>query len=255
MGTMSNLYLDPSTLKDTGFAEQFAHFLTRTPTSYARDGYSSILKDRGIENRLLDSLVAGLPEGAIIAGGFMTGVLLEEKTAKDIDIFFTSAAAFAATVNLLLNPPKANGDDDEDGEMWAWSGYELKGGEDALKAVNSCRFLTFVHTKGKRPDIQLLRMVWYEDAAHVIDSFDLTIAQFAIEKEGVVTYRPSAFMDLSRKRLISHRIQFPASTLRRLIKYAHKGFYACPGSLATICEQIQGFQGTDPDVNKVVYVD
>jgi hypothetical protein len=244
------MHLDVSTIENTDFSERFAHFLARTSVGYVTDNVTTLLTDRGIENRLLDSLVAGLPQGAIIAGGFMTSVLLEEKTAKDIDLFFTSAAAFAETVNLLLNPPKQ----EEDGDLWAWQGYELKSGEDALKGVNSARYLTFVHSKGKRPDIQCLRMVWYTDAAHVIDSFDLTIAQFAIEAGGVVTYRPSAFLDLSRKRIVSHRIQFPASTLRRLIKYAHKGFYACPGSLAKICEEIQAFKG-EIDVNAVVYVD
>lgn len=249
------MYLDPSTVKDTDFAQRFAHFLTRTPTAYASDDIS-LLKDRGIENRLLDSLIAGLPEGAIIAGGFMTGVLLEESTAKDIDVFFTSAKAFCDTVNLLLNPPVGDDGKPEDSDIWAWHGYELKGDESVLEdpAINNCRFLTFVHKKGTRPDIQLLRMVWYEDASHVIDSFDLTIAQWAIQRGGVITYRPSAFLDLARKRIVSHRIQFPSSTLRRIIKYAHKGFYACPGSLAKICEQIQAFKGA-PDVNDVVYVD
>lgn len=244
------MHLDPTIIKDTDFAVKFAHFLTRTSVTYATDSYATLLTDRGVENRLLDSLVAGLPSGAIIAGGFMTSMLLEETTAKDIDVFFTSAAAFAETVNQLLSPPSK----DEDSELWAWTGYELKGGEDALKGINDCRYLTFVHTKGKRPDIQCLRMVWYTDAAHVIDSFDLTIAQWAIEKGGAITYRPSAFLDLARKRIVSHRIQFAASTLRRIIKYAHKGFYACPGSLATICEQIQAFKGP-ADANEVVYVD
>ena len=242
------MHLDLAAIKDTDFKQRFAHFLERTNVAYSRDDFA-LLTDRGIENRLLESLVAGLPEGAIIAGGFMTSVIMEEDKAKDIDIFFTSAASFVATVNLLLNPPEGEEDDD----MWAWRGYELKGGEDALKGVNQCRYLTFVHSKGKRPDIQLLRMVWYDSAEHVIDSFDLTIAQFACDKNGII-YRPTAFLDLARKRIISHRIQFAASTLRRIIKYAHKGFYACPGSLAKICEQIQQFRGP-ADANEVVYVD
>lgn len=248
------MHLDPSSIEDTDFKDRFAHFLTRTTVSYATDSIQNLLTDRGIENRLMDSLLAGLPDGAVIAGGFMTSVLLEEATAKDIDVFFLHKEAFAATVNLLLNPEEVpTKEDGEKDNLWAWRGYELKGGEDALNGVNNCRFLTFIHTKGTRPDIQLLRMVWYEDAEHVIDSFDLTIAQIALSKRGI-TYRPSGLMDLVRKRLVSHRVQFPASTLRRVVKYAHKGFYACPGSLAKICEQIQEFKG-DTDVNEVVYVD
>jgi hypothetical protein len=98
-----------------------------------------------------------------------------------------------------------------------------------------------------------MKMVWYEDASHVIDSFDFTISQFAFTNNSFV-YNGEAMMDLARKRLVLHRMQFPASTLRRLIKYASKGYYACPGSLINICEAIQTFNGS-PDVNEVVYVD
>ena len=76
------MYLDPSTVKDTDFAQRFAHFLTRTSVSYVTDNATTLLTDRGIENRLLDSLVLGLPPGAIIAGGFMTSALLEEEGGK-----------------------------------------------------------------------------------------------------------------------------------------------------------------------------
>lgn len=228
----------------TPFSERFAHFLTRTNTVYAASPLT-ILTNRGIENRLFDSLLAFIPEGAIIAGGFVTQVILEETNATDIDFFFTSEKAFRDTVDLIMNPP-------DDKEAWAWKGYKPK--DDAvydLDKLGNVRFITFVHPR--RPALQLLRMVWYEDATHVIDSFDLTVVQFGATGNTLV-YNPASWLDLSRKRLVLNRMQFPASTLRRLIKYAHKGFYACPGSLAHICEEIQRFQGPS-DVNDVVYVD
>lgn len=229
------------------FANRFAHFMTRTNTQYATAPLS-ILSDRGIENRLLENLHEFLPNGAILAGGFVTHVLLEESRAKDIDLFFTSEEAFREMIDFLEKTPefhKANG-------SWAYSGYKIKGGVmPDLNKLGETRFLVFEHPT--RPALQLLRMVWYESAAHVIDTFDLTIVQFAIDKNGL-TYNPASFLDLSRKRIVLHRMQFPASTLRRLIKYAEKGFYACPGSLVKICKEIQSFQG-EPDVNNVVYVD
>lgn len=232
---------------DTGapFAERFAHFLTRTATVYAKAPLS-LLSDRGIQNRLLENLVEYLPDGAIIGGGFLTQVILEEDNATDIDLFFTSEKAFRDTVALIQRPPK------EDTQAWAYSGYKPK--DDAvfdLDKLGNSRFITFVHPK--RPALQLLRMVWYDSPEHVIDSFDLTVVQFAADKSGL-TYNPVSFIDLSRKRLVLHRMQFCASTLRRLIKYAAKGFYACPGSLAHICQTIQDFKGP-MDANAVVYVD
>lgn len=231
----------------TQFAERFAHFLTRTSTVYA-SAPLSILKDRGIENRLLDNLIEHLPDGVIVAGGFLTSVLTEEDKSKDVDLFFTSEDAFRATVDLLTSSPDAH----KERGSWSLEGYTIKGGAmPDLNKLGEQRYLTFEHPS--RPALQLLRMVWYDSPEHVIDTFDLTIVQFAASRAGLV-YNPASFLDLSRKRIVLHRMQFPASTLRRVIKYAHKGYYACPGALAKICEEIQAFGGK-PDVNDVVYVD
>jgi hypothetical protein len=96
-------------------------------------------------------------------------------------------------------------------------------------------------------------MVWYDNAEHVIDSFDFTVIQFAFTNKEFV-FNGMSFMDLARKRLVLHRMQFPASTMRRLIKYTQKGYYACPGSLVTICQAIQDYKG-ESDIFNVVYVD
>lgn len=238
--------IEPAEPKRQSFAEQFAHFLTRTSTVYATSPLS-ILSDRGIENRLFDNLVENLPEGVVIAGGFLTHVILEEDNATDIDLFFTSEKAFRDTVALITRTRTK-----EDNADWAFAGYGWKDGNVLdLDKLGDMRFITFTHPK--RPALQLLRMVWYDSPEHVIDSFDWTIVQFASHKGGL-TYNPAAWLDLSRKRLVLNRMQFPASTLRRLIRYASKGFYACPGSLVRICEAIQQFKGP-PDVNDVVYLD
>lgn len=233
------------------FAQKFEHFMSRTPTQYSTAPLS-ILADRGIENRLFENLVQHLPAGAIIAGGFVTSVLLDEQTSKDIDIFFTSEKAFYDTVTFIHNAATISAQTQGDDKPWSFDGYTLKDADKIdLEKLGDTRFITFVHPK--RPALQLLRMVWYQDAAHVIDTFDLTAVQFAATKDGF-TFNPISFLDLSRKRIVLHRMQFPASTMRRIIKYSQKGFYACPGSLANICTEIQKYSG-QPDVNDVVYVD
>ena len=180
-----------------------------------------------------------LPDGAVIAGGFALNVIIEEKKSSDIDFFFLNEKAFDDTLALFLSPP-------EDGR-WAYNGYVLK--EESMQ--KGSRYVMLTHDT--LPAVQLLRMVWYDNPEHVIDSFDFTIAQFAFDNKSFY-FNGASMMDLARKRLILHRMQFPASTLRRLIKYASKGYYACPGSLVTICEAIKEFTG-DPDVAQVVYVD
>ena len=237
--------LNAADIQESEFAQKFAHFLTRTNTAYAVDNIS-LLTNRGIENRLLENLIEFLPKGVIIAGGFMTSIIESEKDSKDIDFFFTNAEAFCEFTNYILDQKKVKADG-----CWALEGYKLKEGC-SLGSVNAYRYLTFVHPT--RPELQLLKMVWYADATSCIDSFDLTVAQFAVEAGGVFTYNPLSFIDISRKRLVLHRLQFASSTLRRIIKYSKKGFYACPGSLANICQQIKDFKGPI-EANDIVYVD
>jgi len=40
--------------------------------------------------------------------------------------------------------------------------------------------------------------------------------------------------DLGRKRLAVHRITFPVSSMRRVLKYTRQGFYACNGALNSL---------------------
>ena len=246
--------------------EEKPAFLNRTQTQYWRGPINS-LKDRGIENRLLESLVYALPPGVIIAGGFMTAVMGENTDAQDVDLFFTNERAFIETYELLTS------NEDSDDEAWAIKGYSLdpkakevvagamkfktneQENESAELTLKNIRYLKFVHPK--RLPIQLIKLAWYTDAEHVIDSFDLTVAQFAVQitnsGEAELVANPISFIDLARKRLVLHRMQFPSSTLRRVIKYSKKGYYACPGSLATIAQSIAS--NIQNDDQQFVYID
>lgn len=244
-------------------------FMARTKTNFSSLPIKSVLEDRGLSNRLLDSLLYELPDGAFIGGGFLTTILREEKDANDIDFFFTSQESFKETFKLLIDINKEGVDYGYDEEAWAYKGYKLED-EKLLDSVNAyydpndilsfspldnVRFVKFVHPK--RPPIQLIKLAWYESPEHVIDTFDFTVVQFICDRENLY-FNPVSFLDLARKRLVLHRMQFPASTLRRLIKYTHKGFYCCPGSLITISEAINSTLNNPYYVsenNQIVYVD
>lgn len=232
------------------------NFLSRTDTTYAKLRLSA-LKERGIENALFNALIVHLPAGCYIAGGFMTSLLMDDKNAKDIDIFCGSEQAFKDICNLLIEPPEKKDDDsDEEKTMWAYRGYSTNTEIDKFNKENEAvRFLKFTHEGGKRPEIQVMKMSWYTDAEHVIDTFDLTIAQIATDGE-FIYLNPLTQFDLAKKRLVLHRMQFPASTIRRIIKYAAKGYYACPGSLVNISSHIQEWtQKLDIDEANFVYLD
>lgn len=250
--------------KNNPIPSELPQFLSRTNTKYATTP-NSILIDRGISNRLLDSLLEGLPYGAYIAGGFLTSIIQEDDKAGDIDLFFNSEEAFLATYKLFAEgaqkPPENLTDDPEvfkptpegNDKLWAFHGWKISDetipGQDAHKL----RFVKFVHPK--LPPVQLIKLVWYKNAEHVIDSFDLTIAQFATDGKNLV-FNPVSFLDVARKRIVLHRMQFPASTIRRIVKYTSKGYYACAGALSKIAMGIHESIRDNPDgVEKVVYVD
>lgn len=222
-------------------------FLSRTGVQYARLPFSQALIDRGLENNRLNQLAENLPKGAFVSGGFMNAVMLGQvEKASDIDLFFSSEEAFLKTYDMLCDPGKENGTS-------CLQGYKPEvDKETLLKISKELRFVKFKHEEF--PPIQLVKLVWYESAEHVIDSFDLTVVQFATDGEDLV-FNPIAMVDLARKRIVLHRMQFPTSTLRRLVKYAKKGFYACPGSLQRICLEVEKSIRENPGAEQFAYID
>lgn len=228
-------------------------FLKRTDTVYSKVPISA-LKERGIENRLFENLCENLPEGCYIAGGFMISLLQEDKNAKDIDIFCNSEESFKAVCNLLIQNKEES--ITEDDNKWSIKGYYTKNSIQEFNINNQdIRFLKFENIKSSRPEIQVMKMAFYPTPEHVIDTFDLTIAQICSDGESIYM-NPLTVLDLSKKKLVLHRMQFPASTIRRIIKYAGKGYYACPGSLVNISKNIQEWKGmSDIDEENFVYLD
>ena len=169
-------------------------FLEPSGTQYSRLPFGH-MEGRGIENQLLTSLASSMPDGTIIAGGFMTAVMGNNKDAQDIDLFFTGPDAFADAFNRLIDGGDSrtfqkNFDREE---HWAIEGYTLdKASRPSLvqqeaefgipggwTVSHDTRYVKFTHPT--RPPIQLIKLAWYKDAEHVIDSFDLTVAQFAYD--------------------------------------------------------------------------
>jgi len=272
-------WLPEEVCRETGLGRANPRFLARTDTVYARTPLVG-LDDRSAVSHYLNSLLEYLPEGVVIAGGFMSQLMEDMLMAKepsieistdtygnvreipsntprthlqqkDVDLFFTSERAFRETLDLCLNPPSDN-------NAWAWRNTEVDKKE--LKSLNgpgssAMRFINFKSTEKNKPSLQLIKLAWYESPEHVIDTFDFTCVQFATDGK-FLYFNPLSTFDLARKRLVLHRMQFPASTLRRLIKYGNRGFYACPGSLVKISEEmLKAKQEGAEDNEHFVYLD
>jgi hypothetical protein len=238
------------------FWSEAPRFLARTSTPYLKVPLLPTLADRGMDNPMLASLVKHLPEGCYIAGGFMMSVMLGKEHESDIDLFFNGPDAFLKALDLFENlPEKPEEGEDEYALLRGYKPTVKR--EEIMANSETMRFVKLTNTAKSKPPIQLIKLVWYESAEHTIDTFDITVAQFAADRESLV-FNPMATLDLARKRLVLHRMQFPASTLRRLVKYSAKGFWACPGALGRIATEIHAAIQEDPnapDLRNLVYVD
>jgi hypothetical protein len=92
----------------------------------------------------------------------------------------------------------------------------------------------------------------YASAAELLDSFDFTICQFAIDGDKVV-FPPLALHDLNRKRLVINEVTYGLATMRRFIKYTKQGYFACGGVmtdyLTRIVEHPESIQGLMPYID------
>lgn len=230
---------------------QMPHFFVKTGTPYYQAPIAEFQQRGYLKNRLFENLCEHLPEGVFIAGGFMRAMLAGNTTKGemaqgDIDFFFTTPKALENMMALLKDPPK---------DAWAYTGYTLATQENSFKHDHGKALRYILYKHAKYPSIQLIKLAYYDCPQDVIDAFDFTIVQFATDGKNIV-FSPMGLEDLHNQRLVLHRMQFPASTLRRTIKYAQKGYYACPGSLEKITQAIHDIIQQFPElVGAIVYVD
>jgi hypothetical protein len=207
---------------------------------------------RGVDDPMLKALQKRLPPGAWVAGGCFESLIRGEKP-KDYDIFFQNEEAFMETLQRLTVRKDVSGQFEEEDEVQEpATQYKVSNVNPEKMRTSSCRFVD-LHREGC-PKVQLIKTMWYPSLAHVLHSFDFTAAQIGMDKEGVVL-NPLAVLDISRKRLVLSRMTFPSSTLRRMIKYTQKGYYACPGSLQVIAQATADTLQKAPDAVGPVYVD
>lgn len=154
------------------------------------------------------------PEGPWLAGGALRRTLLGKEPQSNFDFFFRDVA-------------------------------QLQAFEDRIAASGLSKVRETEHHKhyrgllGEDPtprDIQMIRFAFYPDAAAVIDSFDFTICQFAFDGT-TLTVGDVSLWDLGRKRLAVHKITFPVSSMRRMLKYGQQGFNVCNGALQTLLRE------------------
>lgn len=155
-------------------------------------------------------VLSAVKQDAWCAGGAIRRTLIKHTLDSDFDFFFRDAEHLSAWESGL---PSTLSLVRETEHHKHWKGIV---GDSSLPV-----------------DIQAIRFRFYASAEEVIDSFDYTITQFALDKTELVT-TPEALWDLGRKKLAIHKVTYPVATMRRMLKYTQQGFTACGGCMAQL---------------------
>ncbi|WP_041544377.1 MULTISPECIES: hypothetical protein [Chelativorans] len=178
--------------------------------STLRFNFPEFCERSGSDTADLMRILGKVQNGAWCAGGAIRGTLIRQSLDSDFDFFFRDADHLAEWEKNL---------------------------PDTLKLVRETEH--HKHWRGTIEgsdlpiDIQAIRFRFYASAEEVIDSFDYTITQFALDGEELVT-TPYALWDLGRKKLAIHKVTYPVATMRRMLKYTQQGFTACAGCMAQL---------------------
>jgi len=196
----------------------------RSSVVYAHKSFAEALTARDIDYLPVKALPS--VEGAFIAGGYAADLFLESGRgeSKDVDIFFASEAAFTEMAEKL-HAAGYNSDIADKAVFDIQTGKLIPG-----EALEKRPYIQFYAPADANPEVrkrtvQLVKIRWYKDVEHVIDAFDFTCVQFALDlaKQEVV-YNPAGVWDWNDCRIVQHRVESRARVSMRLAKYRDKGF-------------------------------
>lgn len=206
-----------------------SNFSKRTDTKYARTPLWQVRENISVrKNQLFTELLEIrdiLPSGTYIAGSsVMSAVAIDfgfYPEFSDIDVFCFDQQSFLDAYNALNNNfvPDRN---------------TLKSIKNKTEKYKSLSF------RYNSKNIQLLKHWWFPDAEAVIDSFDFTVCQFALDKEAIVFNLDAASRHVRDKQLHLHQHVNNYKTLVRLKRYVEKGFTPSPDLIQTLINEIKG---------------
>lgn len=174
--------------------------------------------DDKFDDLTIVKVLSGLPalgsSGPWLGGGALRRTVLGEEPNSDFDFFFKDANQLAEFGRNI----------------------EGRGFYKVRESEHHIEYRGNIGGTGMPRDIQCIRFAYYQNAEAVIDSFDFTICQFAFDGSKM-TCGEFSLWDLGRKRLAVHKLTYPVSSMRRMLKYARQGFRACNGAIATILRE------------------
>lgn len=173
-------------------------------------------------------------DGLYLAGGCLRTILGAEEellpNKTDIDLFFRDSNVLNSVKTYL-----------EEATDWV--------------KVYQCpdnRFATYKH-KETGWKLQCISFAYYESVPQLLSTFDFTVTMFGTDGEFLYLGETS-LQDADALQLKFNVITYPASTLRRMMKYAKKGYHMIESDYQFFTEKLWNH---DPNVidAQLVYVD
>lgn len=112
----------------------------------------------------------------------------------------------------------------------------------------SNNFVTNIQYKGEK--IQVIHQYVFNDMTATISAFDFTIVCGAFDGKEFV-HHERFFIDNAQHRLVINTTLKPLNTVKRMLKYASRGYQVCPVGLASVLKTINtsSINWDDPDEN------
>lgn len=85
---------------------------------------------------------------------------------------------------------------------------------------------------------EVIKKYPFRTQRQTIETSDFTVICAAYGPDGL-TVDDRFYVDNAQKRLVVKSLPKPLSTMKRALKYAHKGYYLCPVNLSKILRAIQ----------------
>lgn len=152
----------------------------------------------------------------------------------DIDLFFTKPAKASDTLDQTVRRLLRAGyvaEKDTQSLVCPYSSGLYRG-----KKLDEEAFLQFAPAPGdillddteSQLHVQCVKIAWFDDVEHVVDSFDFTAIQFAIDVEkSELVFNPVSPLDYAQRRLVIHNRESDRRLGKRIEKYVLKGFRPC----------------------------
>lgn len=191
--------------------------------------------------RALDRLPSLSATGPWLAGGAVRRLITRKPQDSDFDFFFRDEAQFDEFCKAI---EKAGG------FRTSESDFNVSFCVPAVKAkpIGDDEF----SPGGPELKVQAIRIGFFDSLESVLESFDFSLCQCGFDGS-LLAFGQWTLFDLARNKLVPGRIQYGASSLRRVIKYTRQGFTICGGGLAEMLDQVVA----DPSIirREVEYVD